>query len=206
MPYRGLSEMDTDRTMVVGLGNPGERYEQTRHNVGFWCVDRLAEEWGADRERRRFRALVREAGVGAHRLVLVKPQTYMNDSGDAVGSAARWFKVPPNRILVIHDDLDLPVGRVRFRQGGSSGGHRGVASIMEHLGSDGFLRLRIGIGRPPSDEAVDYVLSRFSREEQAAVDRILGAASAMVRCVLEEGIAEAMNRYNGLDAAADSDR
>ena len=206
MPYRGLSEMDTDRTMVVGLGNPGERYEQTRHNVGFWCVDRLAEEWRADRERRRFRALVQEASMGAYRLVLVKPQTYMNDSGDAVGPAARWFKVPPDRLLVIHDDLDLPVGRVRFRQGGSSGGHRGVASIMEHLGSDGFLRLRIGIGRPPSDEAVDYVLSRFSREEQAVVDRILGAASAMVRCVLEEGIAEAMNRYNGLDAAADSDR
>ena len=206
MPYRGLSEMDTDRTMIVGLGNPGERYEQTRHNVGFWCVDRLAEEWRADRERRRFRALVQEASMGAYRLVLVKPQTYMNDSGDAVGPAARWFKVPPDRLLVIHDDLDLPVGRVRFRQGGSSGGHRGVASIMEHLGSDGFLRLRIGIGRPPSDEAVDYVLSRFSREEQAVVDRILGAASAMVRCVLEEGIAEAMNRYNGLDAAADSDR
>ena len=122
MPYRGLSEMDTDRTMIVGLGNPGERYEQTRHNVGFWCVDRLAEVWRADRERRRVRALVREAGVGAHRLVLVKPQTYMNDSGDAVGPAARWFKVPPNRLLVIHDDLDLPVGRVRFRQGGSSGG------------------------------------------------------------------------------------
>ena len=206
MPYRGLSEMDTDRTMIVGLGNPGVRYEQTRHNVGCWCVDRLAEEWRADRERRRFRALVQEASMGAYRLVLVKPQTYMNDSGDAVGPAARWFKVPPNRLLVIHDDLDLPVGRVRFRQGGSSGGHRGVASIMEHLGSDGFLRLRIGIGRPPSDEAVDYVLSRFSREEQAVVDRILGAASAMVRCVLEEGIAEAMNRYNGLDAAADSDR
>lgn len=144
--------------------------------------------------------------MGTYRLLLVKPQTYMNDSGDAVGPAARWFKVPPNRILVIHDDLDLPVGRVRFRQGGSSGGHRGVASIMGHLGSEGFQRLRIGIGRPPSDEAVDYVLSRFSREEQAVVDRILGAAPSMVRCVLEEGIAEAMNRYNGLDAAADSDR
>ena len=206
MSYRGLSEMDTDRTMIVGLGNPGERYEQTRHNVGFWCVDRLAEEWRADRERRRFRALVQEASMGAYRLVLVKPQTYMNDSGDAVGPAARWFKVPPDRLLVIHDDLDLPVGRVRFRQGGSSGGHRGVASIMEHLGSESFLRLRVGIGRPPSDEAVDYVLSRFSREEQAAVDRILDATLAMVRCVLEEGISEAMNRYNGLDAAADDDR
>lgn len=188
--------------MIVGLGNPGERYERTRHNVGFWCLDRLAEAWKATRERRRFKALVSEATLGPRRLVLVKPQTFMNDSGDAVAPASRWYKIPPTQILVIHDDLDLPVGRVRFRWGGSSGGHRGVASIIERLGADSFLRLRIGIGRPPHNDAVDYVLSRFTREEQVVVDRIVDSVPAMVRCVLEEGIAEAMNRYNGLDASA----
>jgi len=203
MLFRASSDSASDRWMIVGLGNPGERYQETRHNVGFWCVDRLVDECGADRERRRFRALVREATMGAHRLVLVKPQTYMNDSGDAVGPAARWFKVPVNRILVIHDDLDLPVGRVRFRLGGSSGGHRGVASIMGHLGEADFVRLRIGIGRPPSDEAVDYVLSRFTRSEQSVIDRIVDDVPSMVRSVLQDGVGEAMNRYNGLDAATD---
>jgi len=205
MLYLGSSQMDSDRAMIVGLGNPGERYERTRHNIGFWCVDRLAEQCSAARERRRFRALLREATFGPHRLVLIKPQTYMNDSGDAIAPAARWYKVPPAQILVIYDDLDLPVGRVRFRLGGSSGGHRGVASIIQRLGTDAFMRLRIGIGRPPHDEAVDYVLSHFSPEEQAIADRIVAAVPTMVRCVLDDGIAEAMNRYNGLDVAAESD-
>ncbi len=191
----------SERFMIVGLGNPGERYERTRHNVGFWCVDRLAEDWSASRERRRFKAVISELKVGPRRLVLVKPQTFMNDSGDAVAPASRWYKVPATQLLVIHDDLDLPVGRIRLRRGGSSGGHRGVASIIQRLGHGDFLRLRIGIGRPPSDDAVDHVLSRFTPEEQSVVDRIVDAVPDVIRCVLEDGIAEAMNRYNGLDAS-----
>lgn len=188
------------RYLIAGLGNPGERYACTRHNVGFWCIDRLSECWPSRRERRRFKALVTEGMLVPHRVILVKPQTFMNDSGDAIAPACRWYKISPDRLLVIHDDLDLPVGRIRLRSGGSSGGHRGVASVIERLGTDGFLRLRIGIGRPSDDDAVDYVLSRFSKDERVLVERIVSSVPEVASCVINEGIAEAMNRYNGLDA------
>jgi len=186
--------------LIVGLGNPGARYERTRHNVGYWCIDRLAQTSGPSRERRRFKGLLSELRLDRRRLILLKPQTFMNDSGDAVAASARWYKVPPSHLLVIHDDLDLPVGRMRVRAGGSSGGHRGVDSIIERLGDDGFVRLRIGIGRP-ADDAVDHVLSPFSLEELTVIERIVGAVPDVVSCILENGVAEAMNRYNGVDAS-----
>jgi len=186
--------------LIVGLGNPGARYERTRHNVGYWCIDRLAQTSGPSRERRRFKGLLSELRLDRRRLILLKPQTFMNDSGDAVAASARWYKVPPSHLLVIHDDLDLPVGRMRVRAGGSSGGHRGVDSIIERLGDDGFVRLRIGIGRP-ADDAVDHVLSPFSPEELTVIERIVGAVPDVVICILDNGVTEAMNRYNGVDAS-----
>lgn len=186
--------------LIVGLGNPGARYERTRHNVGYWCIDRLGQTWGPSRERRRFKGLLSELRLDGRRLILLKPQTFMNDSGDAAAASVRWYKVSPSHLLVIHDDLDLPVGRMRVRAGGSSGGHRGVDSIIERLGDDGFVRLRIGIGRP-ADDAVDHVLSPFSPEELTVIERIVGAVPDVVSCILENGVAEAMNRYNGVDAS-----
>ncbi|MGC9360279.1 MAG: aminoacyl-tRNA hydrolase [Anaerolineae bacterium] len=190
----------SDPFLIVGLGNPGARYERTRHNVGFWCIDRLAQEWGPSRERRRFKGLLSELRLGSRRVILLKPQTFMNDSGDAVVPAVGWYKTPSSRLLVIHDDLDLPVGRMRVREGGSSGGHRGVDSIIERLGDDRFLRLRIGIGRPV-DDAIDHVLSPFASEELTVVERVMDAVPDVVSCILEEGVSEAMNRYNGVDVS-----
>jgi peptidyl-tRNA hydrolase, PTH1 family len=200
MPQPLDDRRQTDPFMIVGLGNPGARYERTRHNVGFWCIDRLSREWAPARERHRFKALLNELRLGSRRIILLKPQTFMNDSGDAVAPALGWYKVPSSRLLVIHDDLDLPVGRMRVREGGSSGGHRGVGSIIERIGNDRFLRLRIGVGRP-ADDAVDHVLSPFAPEELAAMDRLIEIVPDVVSCILENGVSEAMNRYNGMDAS-----
>ncbi len=136
--------------VVVGLGNPGRRYAATRHNVGFRVVDRLAARWDAAVEREAHRALVGEARRAGERVLLVKPQTYMNESGEALASLARFYRVDPARVIAVHDDVDLEPGRVRIRRGGRAGGNRGVESLMAALGDPGFLRVKIGVGRPPA--------------------------------------------------------
>ena len=184
--------------LIVGLGNPGNKYAENRHNIGFRLVDRVAGTSGVRVARKkRFHAEVGEGRIGAHRVVLAKPLTFMNDSGRAVQAIRHWYKVPTQHILVIYDDLDLPLGRIRLRQGGSSGGHNGMRSTITALGSDGFARLRVGIGRPTRGDPIDYVLSDFTRDEEPVVGRLCDRVDEIVLRYLDDGIKAAMNEYNG---------
>jgi PTH1 family peptidyl-tRNA hydrolase len=182
--------------LIVGLGNPGRRYAGNRHNAGFQCLDRLAEAWGLSFSRRKHKALLTQGEIGGFKVILAKPQTFMNLSGDAVERLARFYQVPPKDILVIYDDLDLPVGKTRLRPEGGSGGHKGMKSIIEHLGTSGFCRLRVGIGRPPHGDPVDYVLGDFTPDERIAMDEAYERVVSAVELWLAEGIVVAMNKYN----------
>lgn len=182
--------------IVVGLGNPGDRYKGTRHNIGFQVVDELARRWNNTPWKRRY-----EAEVSEHRAIgpvlLVKPQTFMNLSGTAVRAAAKFYKTLPADIIVVHDDLDLPSGRLRIRERGGSGGHRGIESISAEMGTDEFVRVRFGVGRPPADwDSADYVLGRFTAEEQPVVQAAIATAADAIEAILKEGAAPAMNRFN----------
>lgn len=181
--------------IVVGLGNPGREYASTRHNLGFMVVDELARRAGAEGGRTRFRSLIAEGRLAGEKLVLVKPQTYMNLSGHAVREVVNWYHAPRDDLLVVLDDLDLPFGGVRLRGDGSAGGHNGLASIIEQLGSNQVPRMRIGIGRGPG-AARAQVLSRFSPEEEAALSSILAGAADCATWWADEGIIPAMNRCN----------
>ncbi len=181
--------------LVVGLGNPGKEYAGTRHNIGFDVVDRLASKWGCSlRNRSKFAAEVGEAGG----VTLVKPQTFMNRSGAAVAALVNWLKLTPADVLVIVDDADLPLGQLRLRPSGGSGGHNGLRSIIEALGSEGFARLRVGIGRraPAGVDITDHVLGRFDAGEREAARAATEAAAEAVECCLKEGLTAAMNRFN----------
>jgi peptidyl-tRNA hydrolase, PTH1 family len=183
--------------LVVGLGNPGSRYAETRHNVGFMVVDRLAQRHGAAVSKKQCSGLVGFAEWPGEKLCLAKPQTYMNLSGETVGCLARYYKVPLTGLLVVYDDLDLPLGRLRLRDGGSAGGHRGMESIIAVLGTQQFPRLRIGIGRPGETDTVDHVLGRFSSDERAMVTETLDRAADAVEVALRDGLVRAMNEFNG---------
>ncbi|MCL1805734.1 MAG: aminoacyl-tRNA hydrolase [Clostridiales bacterium] len=186
--------------LIFGLGNPGVEYARTRHNAGFMTVDRLAETLSAGGEKKHGKALVRTADAGAGRLLLAKPQSYMNLSGDPLWELMVFYKDGIEDLIVIHDDLDMPLGRLRFKSGGGTGGHKGLKSITARLGSDRYDRLKIGIGRPPAFMATeDYVLQPFSPEEKAILDEVLRTAVKGIGCWLDEGIAVAMNRYNAED-------
>ncbi|MGQ9501668.1 MAG: aminoacyl-tRNA hydrolase [Anaerolineae bacterium] len=197
-PLFGRPRSDgTVEWMVVGLGNPGARYAHNRHNVGFHVVDRLAAEAGLRFDERQNHALMARGTVEGARVALVKPQTYMNLSGKAVGPLVRFYKIPLERLLVICDDLDLPLGELRLRLKGGSGGHRGLVSVIEHLGSQDFPRLRIGIGRSASAMAPEvYVLQDFDPTQQAVMEQAYLRAIEAIRTVLREGFQVAMNRFN----------
>jgi len=184
--------------LVVGLGNPGSQYAETRHNFGFLAVDALASRLRADPFRDKFSALVSRARLGDDDVVLLKPLTFMNLSGQSVQPAAAFFKVPVQGVVVLHDELDLPLGEVRLKVGGGHAGHNGLRSLIERLGSPEFVRVRLGIGRPPAAfrEVADYVLSRFSPEERALVPGLCDRAADMVNDVASLGVAAAMNRHN----------
>ena len=182
--------------LIVGLGNPGPKYAGNRHNVGFMCVDQFAQVHDIAFRKRRFKANLGQGHVGPHHVVLLKPSTFMNDSGQAVGPAGHWFKIPPERILVIHDDLDLPLGRPRLRPGGSSGGHKGINSIIEALGTQEFARLRVGIGRPQHGDPIDYVLDDFDRDQTPTIARACELVEEIILCYMDDGIHKAMNKYN----------
>jgi len=182
--------------LVVGLGNPGSRYEKTRHNLGFRVVDVLAGRWRIEVNRQKFNAWVGEGLVAGQRTLLLKPTTFMNLSGQAVQPAVAFYKVPLEELLVISDDLDLPIGALRIRASGSSGGHRGLESVIGLLGSDGFARVRIGIGRAERTDAVSHVLGGFSPEEEAEVDAAVQRAADAVECWIADGVTAAMNRFN----------
>jgi len=186
-----------DVALVVGLGNPGREYAQTRHNVGFQIVTRLAETHGLNFSRMQNEALVATGRIGDARVVLAKPQTWMNESGKAIGPLARFYKVEPARLLVVYDDLDIPAGTLRLRSEGGSGGHKGMRSVIEQRGGQDFPRLRVGVGRPPGRmDAADYVLQPFTRDEEILMDGARDRAVEAIECFLAEGIVAAMNRFN----------
>ncbi|MEW6447829.1 MAG: aminoacyl-tRNA hydrolase [Bacillota bacterium] len=181
--------------LVVGLGNPGPEFSGTRHNVGFEVLDRLASFYGTAFQKTRQKALAAVIQVDGATVTLAKPQTYMNLSGRAVQLLLRANRLSPGNMLIVYDDLDLPLGRLRLLPGGSAGGHKGVESVIAAVGTPEFPRLRIGIGRPDGD-AADYVLGRFSPAEAETVGTVLETAVAAVECVLREGLAQAMNKFN----------
>ncbi|WP_346355201.1 aminoacyl-tRNA hydrolase [Azotosporobacter soli] len=183
--------------IIVGLGNPGQEYSATKHNVGFMVLDELASRWNVTGWRKRSNAEVAEYRLGSEAVLLVKPQTYMNLSGTAVGELARWYKVAEEDIVVIFDDMDLPTGKLRLRMKGGSGGHRGIESLLQHLAKDSFLRLRMGIGRPPAGwQVVDYVLSRFTAEEQPLIAAAIERSAEAVEAIVKDGMNKAMNLFN----------
>ena len=186
--------------LIVGLGNPGADYAKTRHNAGFMLLDELAERWRAGwTTARKFRSRVAQAEQGGRRVLLGKPQTYMNASGEAVAALARFYQVrSESGLLVVVDDADLPLGEIRLRSRGSSGGHHGLESVEQHLGSRGFARLRIGIGRQTgAREITNYVLGRFNSAERALMQSVLARAADQAECWLDAGIEKAMSQFNG---------
>ena len=183
--------------VIVGLGNPGSQYAQTRHNAGFWFVDRIAEDHSITLTRRHRSALIGEGVIEGHSVVIAKPRTFMNNSGQAIAYLLARYKVSPQELLVVHDDLALPLGKVRLRPGGSAGGHKGMVSIIEGVGTQDFPRLRLGIGQPTEgSDQVQYVLSPMSEDERKATDEAIGRAAQAVFTLLAEGITVAMNRLN----------
>ena len=184
--------------LIVGLGNPGEKYERTRHNVGFLVVDALAERLGVPVQKLKHRALTNTVRLAGQKALLMKPVTFMNLSGEAVGDAARFYKLPPERVLVISDDTALPLGKLRLRKGGSAGGHNGLKSIIQHLGTDQFPRLRVGVGEKPRPDydMADWVLGRLQGEDWKAMEAAVDRAADAVEHVLAHGVDAAMNRFN----------
>ncbi len=185
--------------IVAGLGNPDRQYIGTRHNVGFAFLDIAAEKYGVRVERERFHALTGEGEIAGVRALLVKPLTYMNDSGVALREAASFYKIPPERVLVVFDDISLPPGRLRVRRSGSDGGHNGVKSILYHLRSDAFPRIKIGVGEKPRPEMdlAAWVLSRFTDEERPLIASAAERATGAAELILSGSIERAMNLYNG---------
>lgn len=182
--------------VIAGLGNPGKDYEKTRHNMGFMVIDRLAEKRDIPVKRLKHRALVGDGRIGGKRVLLVKPQTYMNNSGQSLGEICRYYHVEPEELIVIYDDMDLPTGSIRIRKKGGPGTHNGMKSVVSHVGSEDFPRIRIGIGGASSDQWRDFVLDAVSREDaQKLADALDRAADAIVT-ILEDGIDIAMNRWN----------
>jgi PTH1 family peptidyl-tRNA hydrolase len=183
--------------LIVGLGNPGKKYQGTRHNLGFLVVDQIARQIDVPMTKKRCEALVGEASWRGEKLVLAKPQTYMNLSGDSIKALTREFRAHAEDLIVVYDDLDLPFGRIRIRPTGSAGGHRGMVSILDSLAGAPFYRVRIGIGRPPEGtDPADYVLERFSAEEAVQAGEIVDKAVKAVFSLIEEGGAAAMERFN----------
>lgn len=193
--------LEDSRFLIVGLGNPGRHYKGNRHNVGFMLADRLAERLGVAFSRMESRALVTKTNYLGKRLILAKPQTYMNLSGQAVAALVRFYKIPLDHLLIAYDDVDLPLGTIRIRPMGGSGGQKGMKSTIERLSTEEFPRIRLGVDRPPgSMEAAAYVLKDFSKDEAEMVHHIIDRASDAVLVFIAEGLEAAMNKYNSKDS------
>ena len=190
--------MTENTFLIVGLGNPGREYKDNRHNVGFMLVDRLAVRLNAHMSRLQAKALVVSVNYEDKKLILAKPQTYMNLSGQSIQGLARFYKLPLENMIVAYDDLDLPFGTIRIRPGGGPGGQKGLASAIERLGSNGFPRLRMGIGRPPGRmDPADYVLQNFAQADLSLLSEILDRAADAALTFVTEGLNAAMNKFNG---------
>jgi len=189
----------TDAWLIVGLGNPGKQYERTRHNVGFRAIDLLAEKLHCKVDKGKFQGLYGQTVYDGHKLFLLKPQTFMNLSGRSVLQLSAYYSIPPQRIIVIFDDISLAPGRLRVRADGSAGGHNGIKSIISELGSQEFPRVKIGVGAKPHPEAdlADWVLSGFSANEEKSLNAAFAQAGEAALCLMEKGVQEAANRFNG---------
>ena len=193
--------------LIVGLGNPGKQYDMTRHNIGFHTIDYIADKYGAKLTKLKFKAVYGEATISGEKVYLVKPQTYMNLSGDSVGEMAQFYKIPPENIIVINDDISLDVGRIRVRPKGSAGGHNGIKSIIAHLGTQEFPRVKVGVGEKPAMgvgapkhedyDLADFVLGRFTKEEIPVMEDAIVKAEKAVAEIIKNGVQSAMNKYNG---------
>jgi PTH1 family peptidyl-tRNA hydrolase len=194
--------------LIAGLGNPGAEYAKTRHNAGYSLAGKLAARWKADwTNERKFNARVARAERNGVRVLLCQPRTFMNASGEAVTAVMSFYQLPPEQLLVVVDDADLPLGEVRLRAGGSSGGHHGLESIAQHLATREFARLRLGIGRKDgAREITDYVLDRFDAAEAAVMEKVFGRAADQAECWLDDGIEMAMNRFNGVVDSANEEK
>ena len=183
--------------LLVCLGNPGREYANTRHNIGFLAADVLEKRTGVKFNKLKYRALTGEVELGGQRVLVVKPQTYMNLSGEAVKLAGGFYKIPPERILVLYDDVSLPLGKLRIRASGSAGGHNGIKNIIAHLGTDAFPRIKVGVGAPQREDGlVDWVIGSFTASERKVVDEAINKALDAAACVIEKGVSEAQNRFN----------
>lgn len=184
--------------MVVGLGNPGRDYEFTRHNAGFLTLDHIAVEENADIKKLKYKALIGDTVISGHRCLLVKPQTFMNNSGEAVREISQFYKIPPEKIIVIFDDISLPCGKLRIRRKGTDGGHNGIKSIIYHLNSDNFPRIKVGVGAKPHPDynLADWVLSTFKKDELEELKKAIEKATEVLPYMLDGEIDKAMNKAN----------
>jgi PTH1 family peptidyl-tRNA hydrolase len=190
--------------LIVGLGNPGEEYFNTRHNMGFHVVEELSERLGISelRFKTKCRAMVAEAKIADHKLILAEPQTFMNLSGEAVRLLLNWYKIPLDHLIVVHDDVDIDPGEIRVKAGGSSAGHHGIESIVEHINEKQFTRVRVGVGRGKAlNDVTEYVLKDVPKKDKAAVSLAISNAADAVMSIVTEGLAPAMNKFNGLKAS-----
>lgn len=194
---------DTNRSggiefLIVGLGNPGGKYEITRHNAGFLCADLFAESMNTEIKRLKYHALTAEVNIDGHRCLLMKPQTFMNNSGEAVGEAAKFYKIPAEKVIVMFDDISLPIGKLRVRRKGSAGGHNGIKSIISHLGSENFPRVKIGVGAKPHPDydLADWVLASFKKEDFPALKEAMVNAGEAIKLIVNGNTDKAMNLYN----------
>lgn len=185
--------------LIVGLGNIGQEYEKTRHNVGFDAIELLSEKYNIAINREKFKGTYGEGYIGKEKVILLKPSTYMNLSGESVREAVNFYKINYNKILIIYDDISLPIGRLRIKNKGSAGGHNGIKNIILNLNTDLFSRIKVGTGEPKGD-LVSYVLGKFSREDRKILDDTLEIVTKAVDDIIEKGVEKAMNNYNGYKA------
>lgn len=182
--------------IIAGLGNPGRKYETTKHNVGFMTLDVLADKLGIDVGREKFRALIGEGRIGSEKVILVKPQTYMNLSGESIREIMSYYKLPAEDLIVIYDDVDIPLGTLRIRSKGSAGTHNGMRSVVYQLQDDGFPRVRVGIGSDKEGNLVNYVISGFSGDDREKMRDAITKAADATECIVTEGVSAAMNKFN----------
>lgn len=182
--------------LIVGLGNPGKQYEKTRHNVGFDVLDLVSDKYNINMNRIKFKGIYGEGKIDGERVILLKPTTFMNLSGESVKEVCSFYKIENKNIIVIYDDISLDVGRMRIRKSGSAGGHNGIKNIISNLSSDVFPRIKVGVGAPKED-LISHVLGRFSDEDRIKIEKVFNAAADAVQCIITKGTCEAMNDFNG---------